>query len=160
MTKIEFQSQATLRQVQNRLEQMVFHMDHLAVDGTVKLAGAWTPSSRTNSYLQLNLGILARVYKIGTKGANQPKTVQNPASWWVTSYKVQYLDSTTGQWTWYQNSQSFVGNNDADTLVTRDVIPFVTSKLRIYPTQWKNEIGLRAYVHLSMTRIVILFCVL
>ncbi|XP_072042526.1 lactadherin-like [Amphiura filiformis] len=105
--------------------------------------GAWSPlGSDGNQWIQAALGKPTWVTGVLTQGRH------DCCPQWLTKFKVQYSDDGF-YWTFVQQTNNqvemiFDGNTDQNTVATNLFpTPVIASYIRIVPTAWNTNIGMR-----------------
>ncbi|EDO40809.1 predicted protein [Nematostella vectensis] len=107
---------------------------------------AWSAySNQVGQYLQIGLGKLNIITRVGTQGRAEP------SSQWITRYTIQYLPEGSDVWTSYLENgvvKQFQGNSDGSTVVINTLDPNIkTTTVRIVAQAWHNHVSLRAELY-------------
>jgi len=101
----------------------------------------WQPlHEKLGEWIQVLLPGPFTVTGVATQGSFE-------ADKWVTSYKVRYFKNQKWNWLGGGNGQDFKANVDRNSAVTNDFkTPFKTTKVRIYPSNWKGAAAMRVEI--------------
>ncbi|XP_078355294.1 lactadherin-like, partial [Oculina patagonica] len=114
-------------------------LNHVAGNGK---KGGWAASNREQGqWIQVDLGDITKVTKIGTQG-------RGDAGQWVTEYKVSY-SFDGGYFEFYKHDpygaeRVFKGNSDQNSLVINPLDPPIIARyIRIQPVKYRSWMSLR-----------------
>jgi hypothetical protein len=101
----------------------------------------WQPlHEKMGEWLQIVLPKEYTVTGISTQGSFE-------ADKWVTEYKVRYFAQDKWEYVGGGEGEDFKGNVDRSSVKTNDLKkPVKTSKLRIYPLNWKGAMAMRVEI--------------
>jgi len=103
---------------------------------------AWQPlHERIGEWVQVILPTIMTVTGVATQGSSE-------ADKWVTEYKVRYLTGEKWAYVGGASPEEFSGNVDRNSVIQHDFkLPFKTSKVRIYPQNWKGAMAMRVELY-------------
>ncbi|CAB4016839.1 zinc metallo ase nas-4-like [Paramuricea clavata] len=112
--------------------------------------GAWCPKTKTNSWLEIDLGQMVRVTGIATQGRQgmmsdeyTPKYDLKYKKYYYSSW-YSYLSTSRA----YDGTQSLPGNWDGWSVQYNALSPTFTARyVRLYPKSWKNRPCFRVEIY-------------
>ncbi|XP_048577892.1 uncharacterized protein LOC5504709 isoform X2 [Nematostella vectensis] len=124
------------------------YMPWMARLDSTEFGGAWCARrNAVGEYLQIDLGLMARVTAIVLQGKEAATKLPSLPEAWVEKYVLWYSDDGL-MWEEYKEdgtTKEFQGNNDGKAKSTSQINnKLFTRFLRIYPKSWRNHICMRA----------------
>ncbi|EDO41980.1 predicted protein [Nematostella vectensis] len=124
------------------------YMPWMARLDSTEFGGAWCARrNAVGEYLQIDLGLMARVTAIVLQGKEAATKLPSLPEAWVEKYVLWYSDDGL-MWEEYKEdgtTKEFQGNNDGKAKSTSQMnSKLFTRFLRIYPKSWRNHICMRA----------------